>query len=137
MYLFNTFLTFFDVSILTWFKQINFSTYPKKTKILYQLLSCSCRGSGKDVGTIDLQVTYNANDITAVCKARVRLLHNNRKFGSAVPTSIVRHEWQLIFNPFSSVPNITFSNSFVDVKICHNAPYHFSSVAGCSFVWNW
>lgn len=99
LFIFFTFLTFFDVSILTCFKQINFSTYTyKKTKILYQLLSCRCRGSGKDVGTIDLQVTYNANDITAVCKARVRLLHDYRKFGSAVPTSIVRREWQLIFN---------------------------------------
>lgn len=40
---------------------------------------CSCRGAQKDVGTIDLQVTYDANVITAVRKASVRLVHNNRK----------------------------------------------------------
>lgn len=39
----------------------------------------SCRGARKDVGTIDLQVTYDANVITAVRKANVRLVHDNRK----------------------------------------------------------
>lgn len=40
---------------------------------------CSCRGAQKDGGTIDLQVTYDVNVITAVRKGNVRLVHDNLK----------------------------------------------------------
>lgn len=39
----------------------------------------SCREAQKDVGMIDLRVTYNANVITVVRMANVRLLHDHRK----------------------------------------------------------
>lgn len=39
----------------------------------------SCRWAQKDVGTIDLQVTYDAKIVLAVRKANVRLEHGNCK----------------------------------------------------------
>lgn len=39
----------------------------------------SFRWAQKDVGTIDLQVTYDTDDITAVRKANAPLVQNNRK----------------------------------------------------------
>lgn len=39
----------------------------------------SFRWAQKDVGTIDLQVTYDADDITAVRKANAPLVQNNCK----------------------------------------------------------
>lgn len=39
----------------------------------------SCREAQKDVGMSDLRVTYNANVITVVRMANVRLLHDHRK----------------------------------------------------------
>lgn len=38
---------------------------------------CSCRATDNDVGTIDVQVTYDADVPTAVYKANVRLVQAN------------------------------------------------------------
>lgn len=58
-----------------------FNTCPKKKKVFFYVKTnkcqCSCRATENDVGTIDVQVTYDADVPTAVCKANVRLVQAN------------------------------------------------------------
>lgn len=42
----------------------------------YNNCTCSCRESKKDIGSIDLQMTYDAYVISAVCKTNTCLAHN-------------------------------------------------------------
>lgn len=51
---------------------------------------CSCREAKEDVYTVGLQVTYDADVITSVRKAHLRLLHGNHKTGSTVTMGIAR-----------------------------------------------
>lgn len=60
-----------------------FSTCSKKKSPLFYVITytClySCRGTRKEVITIDFQVTYDPNVITGVHNANVRLVYDNCK----------------------------------------------------------
>lgn len=76
------FTSTFDVSIFTCLQQIYFSTFSKtKCSLLHVKTNncpCSCREARREVGTIDLQVTYDTDHITTLRKANVLLFHDNR-----------------------------------------------------------
>lgn len=81
------FLDYFDVNVQYSLavNTINLFQYMSKEKKTFlfnvKTKNCpiSCREAQKDVGIIDLRVTYNANVITVVRMTNVRLLHDHRK----------------------------------------------------------
>lgn len=71
----------FNIYLLTVDRYFNTCLEKKKVFINVKINNCpcSCRRAQKDFGTIDLQMTYDADVITAIRKADVRLVQENRK----------------------------------------------------------
>lgn len=99
---------------------------------------CSCREAKEDVYTVGLQVTYDADVITSVRKANLRLLHDNHKTGSTVTMGIARCGCFLIklyMTPTTRTSIVRLSNVALSITLNHFNTIFKAAVSHGSHIW--